>query len=211
MTQVARSRSVLTLYTTEDGIQCHRVRLILAAKGVTYEREMVDPAQPPEDLAELNPYGDVPTLVERDMVLYDTAVVCEYLDERYPHPPLMPVDPVHRAQYRMALFRFEADLYTPSDAMDGASSTVRKARSGMQDALARLATDLLPRDTLGDDYSLLDCTLAPILWRLDYYRLRLPTRQDRLIRSYGEQLFRREAFIDSLSSLEADMRQPLAV
>lgn len=86
MVQSARSRTVLTLYTTADDIQCHRVRLLLAAKGVSYERAMVEPGKPPEDLVDLNPYATTPTLVDRDLTLYDTSVVCEYLDERYPHP-----------------------------------------------------------------------------------------------------------------------------
>jgi RNA polymerase-associated protein len=102
MVQSARSRTALTLYTTADGIQCHRTRLVLAAKGVSYERVLVDPAKPPEDLLDLNPYGTTPTLVDRDLTLYNTAVVCEYLDERYPHPPLMPIDPLSRARLRLA-------------------------------------------------------------------------------------------------------------
>ena len=109
MVQSARSRAVLTLYTTPDDIQCHRVRLLLAAKGVSYERVMVEPGKPPEDLVDLNPYASTPTLVDRDLTLYDTAVVCEYLDERYPHPPLMPIDPLSRARLRLAAVRIERD------------------------------------------------------------------------------------------------------
>src|SRR5690349_21619660 len=105
----SRSRTVLTLYSARDCVYCHRVRLVLAAKGVSYDLVLVDPAKPPEDLVDLNPYHSVPTLVDRDLVLYDTGVICEYLDERYPHPPLMPVDPLSRARLRLAIVRMEKD------------------------------------------------------------------------------------------------------
>lgn len=209
MAAVHNSRS-LTLYARPNCARAHRIRLVLSEKGVA-GYQLTEVLDTDEDLAAVNPYNTLPTLVDRGLVLYDARAIIEYLDERYPHPPLMPVDPVHRAQYRMALFRFEADLYIPSEAMDCAPSTARKARAGMQDALARLASELLPRATLGEEYSLLDCTLAPILWRMDYYRLRLPARQDRLVRAYANTLFQREAFIDSLTPLEREMRPSLTV
>ncbi|NMW23779.1 stringent starvation protein A, partial [Rhodanobacter denitrificans] len=115
MVPSARSRSVLTLYTTADDVQCHRARLVLAAKGVSYERVLVDPAKPPEDLVDLNPYASTPTLVDRDLTLFDASVVCEYLDERYPHPPLMPIDPQSRARLRVAAVRIEKDWLTEVD------------------------------------------------------------------------------------------------
>src|SRR5690606_26504248 len=104
-----RTRTVLTLYSAHDCVHCHRVRMALAAKGVTYDHVLVDLDDPPEDLLDLNPYNSVPTLVDRDLVLYDTSVICEYLDERYPHPPLMPVDPLSRARLRLAIVRVEND------------------------------------------------------------------------------------------------------
>src|SRR5699024_10084748 len=186
----------------------HRIRLILAEKGVA-GYHLIEVNDGNEDLAAVNPYNTLPTLVDRDLVLYDPRAIIEYLDERYPHPPLMPVDPVQRARYRMAVYRFEADLYAPSLAMDCASSTVRKARTNMQDALTRLADELPSRGTMGEEYSLLDCTLAPILWRLEFYRLRLPARQQHLLRTYADKLFQRQAFTDSLSALEQEMPQSL--
>lgn len=208
MATVHNSRS-LTLYSRPGCPQSHRIRLVLAEKGVA-GYSLVEVHDGNEDLAAVNPYNTLPTLVDRNLVLYDTRAIIEYLDERYPHPPLMPVDPVHRAQYRMAMFRFEADLYEPCDDMDRAPTTVRRARARVQEALARLASGMSPRRTVGEEYSLLDCTLAPILWRMDYYRLKLPASQDRQLREYADRLFRREAFADSLSSLEADMRHSLA-
>src|SRR5699024_3629758 len=133
MNQVANTRTVLTLYTTDDGIQCHRVRLILAAKGVTYEREVVNETRPPEDLVDINPYGDVPTLAERDMVLYDATVVCEYLDERYPHPPLMPIDPLSRARLRLAAARIEFDWLPLIDTINEGGRPADTARKHLRE------------------------------------------------------------------------------
>jgi len=207
MAVVHNTRS-LTLYARPHGPQGHRIRLILAEKGVA-GYHLIEVNDGNEDLAAVNPYNTLPTLVDRDLVLYDPRAIIEYLDERYPHPPLMPVDPVHRARYRMAVYRFEVDLYAPSEAMDCAAATVRKARTSMQDALTRLAGELPSRGTLGEEYSLLDCTLAPILWRLGFYRLRLPARQQHLLRTYADKLFQRQAFTDSLSALEQEMPQSL--
>jgi len=130
MVQSARSRTALALYTTADGIQCHRTRLVLAAKGVSYDRVVVDPAKPPEDLLDLNPYRSTPTLVDRDLTLYNTAVVCEYLDERYPHPPLMPIDPLSRARLRLATVRIELDWLPEVDTIKAGGRPADAARSG---------------------------------------------------------------------------------
>ena len=113
-----RMRNALTLFSSTDCVLCHRVRLVLAAKGVTYDLIPVDPQNPPEDLVDLNPYHSVPTLVERDLVLYAASVVSEYLDERYPHPPLMPVDPVSRAQFRLAVHRVERLAHRAHQSID---------------------------------------------------------------------------------------------
>lgn len=204
MAVVHNSRS-LTLYARPGCPHGHRIRLVLAEKGVSGYNS-VEVHDDNEDLAAVNPYNTMPTMIDRNLVLYDTRAIVEYIDERYPHPPLMPVDPVHRAQYRMAICRFDADLYIPSDDMSRAPSTVRRARKRIQEALGRLASELMPRETVGEDYSVLDCTLAPILWRMDYYRLKLPSAQDRLLREYAARIFRREAFVNSLSPFETDMQ-----
>lgn len=208
MAAVHNSRS-LTLYARPGCPHGHCIRLVLAEKGVA-GYGCVEVRGDNEDLAAVNPYNSTPTLVDRDLVLYDTRTIIEYVDERYPHPPLMPVDPVHRARYRMAMCRFQVDLYAPGDDMNEAPATARRARRRIQEALARLASDLLPTETIGDEYSVLDCALAPILWRMDHYRLKLPAQQDRMLRDYGQGLFRREAFINSLSGCEADMRPAAA-
>src|SRR5688500_16407704 len=112
MTVIANRRSVMTLFSKPTDPWSHRTRLVLAEKSITIDIVDVDDGNLPEDLLDLNPYNSVPTLVDRDLVLYDSRVIMEYLDERFPHPPLMPVDPVTRAQFRLALFRIEHDWYT---------------------------------------------------------------------------------------------------
>src|SRR6202161_2557537 len=101
----------MTLFSAPADPWSHRTRIVLAEKGITIELVNVDLNDLPEDLLDLNPYHSVPTLVDRDLVLYDSRVIIEYLDERFPHPPLMPIDPVTRAQFRVALYRVERDWY----------------------------------------------------------------------------------------------------
>lgn len=207
---MSRNSRDLTLYAHPDTPDSHRIRLVLAEKGVSGCTH-VEVREDNEDLAAINPYNTVPTLVDRGLVLYDQRTILEYLDERYPQPALMPVDPAQRARYRMILLRLDAELYAPSEAMeDGTPAEMRKARARMQDALTRLASDLLPRNTLGEAYSLLDCALAPILWRMAYYRLQLPIQQQHLLCDYAQHLFQRRAFARSLTSRESTMQQPVA-
>jgi stringent starvation protein A len=161
-----RSRTVLTLYSARDCIHCHRVRLVLAAKGVTYDLVQVDLDDPPEDLLDLNPYNSVPTLVDRDLVLYDTSVICEYLDERYPHPPLMPVDPLSRARLRLAIVRIENDWLTLVDQIDAGGKSADAARKTLRDELIKNASAFkASKFFLSPEMSLADCALAPLIWR----------------------------------------------
>ncbi len=207
MIQTAHPRTVLTLYTNADGIQCHRVRLILAAKGVTYEREMVDPAHPPEDLVELNPYGDVPTLVERDMVLYDTPVVCEYLDERYPHPPLMPIDPLSRARLRLAAARIEYDwLPLVDEIREGGRNATTARRHLREQLLTSVPLFKMARFFLNPELSLTDCLVAPVIWRLPMLGVDLGAA-GKPITDYGERIFHTNGFERSLTAEERAMRE----
>ena len=207
MTQIVHPRTVLTLYTNADGIQCHRVRLILAAKGVTYEREMVDPANPPEDLVEINPYADVPTLAERDMVLYDTAVVCEYLDERYPHPPLMPIDPLSRARLRLAAARIEYDWLPLIDTINEGGRPADTARRHLREQLlTSVPLFKASRFFLNPEMSLADCLVAPVIWRLPMLGVDLG-REGKPIVDYGERIFHSQGFARSLTDAERAMRE----
>lgn len=206
MVQSARSRTVLTLYTTADDIQCHRARLLLAAKGVSYERVMVEPGKPPEDLVDLNPYATTPTLVDRDLTLYDTAVVCEYLDERYPHPPLMPVDPLSRARLRLAAVRIERDWLPEVDVIRDGGRPADAARKRLREhLLASLPLFKASRFFLNSEMSLADCLVAPVIWRLPWLGVELG-REGRPILDYGERLFHSQGYARSLTAEEKAMR-----
>jgi RNA polymerase-associated protein len=207
MVQSARSRTVLTLYTTADDVQCHRVRLVLAAKGVSYERVEVDPSKrPPEDLIDLNPYGSTPTLVDRDLTLYDTAVVCEYLDERYPHPPLMPIDPLSRARLRLASVRIELDWLSQIAGIREGGKAADTARKHLREQLlASLPLFKASKFFLNPEMSLVDCLVAPVIWRLPWLGVDLG-REGKPILDYGERLFHSQGFARSMTAEEKAMR-----
>ena len=209
MAVIANRRSVMTLFSRPTGPWSHRARLVLAEKGINIDFVDVDEGSPPEDLLDLNPYNSVPTLVDRDLVLYDSRVIIEYLDERFPHPPLMPVDPVTRAQFRMALYRIERDWYSVAEELSGggARKPVTQARRVLQDSIvSSVEIFSAKRFFLSEEFSLVDCTIAPILWRLPAYNIELPT-QARPILQYMDEVFSRPSFQESLTELEQEMRQ----
>ena len=208
MALVANRRSVMNLFSSTTCPQSHRVRMVLAEKGITVEIIDVDPSQKPEDLIDLNPYNTVPTLVDRELVLYDQHTIVEYLDERFPHPPLMPVDPVSRARSRLALYRIEQDWYELLPALESkGEKTSSKARKQLRDSLTSSAEVFAAKPYfLSDDFSLVDASIVPILWRLMRYRIELP-RQARPVLDYAERMFERETFQASLSEAEREMRE----
>jgi len=206
MVQSARLRNALTLYTTADDIQCHRARLVLAAKGVGYERVLVDPSRPPEDLIDLNPYASTPTLIDRELTLFDTAVVCEYIDERYPHPPLMPIDPQSRARLRVAAVRIEKDWLPEVDKIRAGGRPADAARKRLREQL--LSTVPLFKASkffLNPEMSLADCLVAPVIWRLPWLEVDLG-REGKPIIDYGERLFHSQGFARSMTEQEKAMR-----
>lgn len=208
MASIANKRSVMVLYTGSDDFDSHRVRLVLAEKGINFECIMVDDEDDrPEDLLELNPYGSVPTLVDRDLVLYDSQVIMEYLDERFPHPPLMPVDPVSRASSRQYLARITKDwLSMLPDIECGDEKKANKARKALGESLTVIAPmfDLKPY-FMSDDYSLVDCVMGTLLWRLPSYGVELPKSAAPMLK-YAEKLFERDAFQESLTEAEREIR-----
>ena len=201
-----RMRNTLTLFSSTDDVLCHRVRLVLSAKGVTYDMVAVDPQNPPEDLIDLNPYHSVPTLVERDLVLYAASVVSEYLDERYPHPPLMPVDPLSRARLRLAIVRIERDWFPFVAQIEAGGRPADAARKRLREhLLASLPLFKAAKFFLNPEMSLVDCLVAPVVWRLPWLGVDLG-REGKPIVDYGERLFHSQGYARSLTNEERAMR-----
>jgi stringent starvation protein A len=208
MALVANRRSVMTLFSSATDPESHRVRLVFAEKGITVEVVDVDAGNKPEDLVDLNPYNSVPTLVDRELVLYDPRTIMEYLDERFPHPPLMPVDPVSRARARLALYRIEKDWYQQLPALESKSEKVyTKARKILRDSLTSSAEVFGAKPFfLSDEFSLVDATIIPVLWRLKHYRIELP-RQAKPVMQYAARMYARESFQASLTDAEREMME----
>lgn len=202
----AARRPVMTLYSRADCPLSHRVRIVLAEKNISADIIDVDINNPPEDLIDLNAYNTVPTLVDRDLVLYDSLIIMEYLDERFPHPPLMPVDPVSRARTRMMLHRIDADWYSIiEDITSGEKPRAEKARKTIGDDLTMLAPILAKKPFfMSDDFALVECSIAPILWRLPCYGIEL-LQQAKPVIQYAERIFKRDSFRTSLSDVEQEM------
>lgn len=204
MAQMANKRLAMTLYSSDSDPYCHMVRIVLAEKGINYEAHDVDLNDTPEDLKDLNPYNEVPTLVDRDLVLYGHQVIMEYLDERFPHPPLMPVDPVSRARNRLMLKRIERDWYTLSNKI-AAGDDVENTRKELADSLLTVAPIFEQKKFfMSDDFTVMDCAIAPLLWRLQHYGVELPSAASALI-TYAANVFNREAFKESLTEAEQEM------
>ena len=209
MAVIANRRSVMTLFSTPTNVWSHRTRLVLAEKSINVDIIDVEDGNFPEDLLDLNPYNSVPTLVDRDLVLYDSRVIMEYLDERFPHPPLMPVDPVTRAQFRLALYRIEHDWYELASEIEegGDRKPVTRARKALRDSIVSSVEIFgAKRFFLSDEFSLVDCSIAPVLWRLEVFNIELPS-QAKPIQQYMDAVFSRPSFQDSLTELEQEMRQ----
>lgn len=206
MTSLVNRRSVMTLYADAADPIGHAVRIVLAEKDVNVEVAFVTEETKPEDLHDLNPYHTILTLVDRDLVLYDAQIMLEYLDERYPHPPLMPVDPVSRAGNRQLRYRVTRDLLALTDRFSRGADAAAQARRAIGDNLHAIAPILSHQPYfLSDDYTLVDCCLAPLLWRLPAYGIKLNAQAKPLLR-YAETLFAREAFRSSLTAVERAMR-----
>ena len=205
-------RSVMTLFSDGAGQHSHRARLVLAEKGVSAELVEIDPRDYPAELAEINPYCSLPVLVDRELVLYESRVLMEYLDERFPHPPLMPVYPVARAESRQMMHRIEHDWCARADTIANPRSTdkaVAKTRQELGEELIAVAPVFGERPFfMSDEFSLVDCCLAAMLWRLPELGVPLPaTRQTKPLHDYMGRMFSRPGFRDSLSVLEREMRR----
>ena len=207
MSVQANRRSVMALYADRLSPASHSVRIVLSEKDINVEIKFVDEDNRPEDLNALTPYYDVLTLIDRELVLYDAQIIMEYLDERYPHPPLMPVDPVSRANNRQVRYRVMRDLYELVPALTGENDiAAANGRKAMRDNLTAIAPAFSQKPYfLSDDYSLVDACLAPLLWRLPSYGVKLGNQAKPII-EYSERMFERVSFQSSLTAEERDFQ-----
>jgi RNA polymerase-associated protein len=204
---------MMVLYSGTTCPFSQRCRFVLFEKGMDFEIRDVDLYNKPEDISIMNPYGQVPILVERDLILYESNIINEYIDERFPHPQLMPADPVMRARARLFLFNFERELFVHVQQLErrdqpkDAAKTMERARQQVRDRLTQLTPIFIKNKfMLGDDFSMLDVAIAPLLWRLDHYGIEMPKSAAPLLR-YAERLFSRPAYIEALTPSEKVMRR----
>jgi stringent starvation protein A len=204
---------MMVLYSGTTCPFSQRCRFVLFEKGMDFEIRDVDLYNKPEDIAIMNPYAQVPILVERDLILYESNIINEYIDERFPHPQLMPADPVMRARARLFLFNFERELFVHVQQLERRDHSkesgrqMEKARQQIRERLTQLAPLFLKnRFMLGEDFSMLDVAMAPLLWRLDHYAIEMPRNAAPLMK-YAERIFSRPAYIEALTPSEKVMRR----
>ena len=199
---------MMTLYSGTTDPYSHRCRFVLFEKGMDFQVIDVDVFNKPEDLAVMNPYKTVPVLVERDLILYEANIINEYIDERFPHPQLMPPDPVMRARARLFLHRFENELFCHIPGLESSNAKVaEKARAAVRENLTQIAPVFAKQKfMLGDEFSMLDVAIAPLLWRLDHYGIQLDKEAAPLMK-YAERLFSRPAYIEAMTPAEKAMRK----
>jgi RNA polymerase-associated protein len=204
---------MMVLYSGTTCPFSQRCRFVLFEKGMDFEIRDVDLFNKPEDISVMNPYGQVPILVERDLILYESNIINEYIDERFPHPQLMPADPVMRARARLFLFNFERELFIyvhqleRRDHVKDAAKQLDAARQQIRDRLTQLTPIFVKNKyMLGEDFSMLDVAIAPLLWRLDHYGIEMPKTAAPLLR-YAERIFSRPAYIEALTPSEKVMRR----
>ncbi|HLU00904.1 MAG TPA: glutathione S-transferase N-terminal domain-containing protein [Burkholderiaceae bacterium] len=202
---------MMVLYSGTTCPFSQRCRFVLFEKGMDFEIRDIDLYNKPEDIAVMNPYGQVPILVERDLILYESNIINEYIDERFPHPQLMPADPVMRARTRLFLYNFEKELFVHVSVLENRNNPDPQAqdvaRQNIRDRLAQLAPVLVKNKfMLGEEFSMLDVAIAPLLWRLDHYGIELPKNAAPL-QKYAERIFSRPAYIEALTPSEKVMRR----
>lgn len=207
---VVAKRSSMTFFSDSTSHYSHRVRIVLAEKGVTVDMIEADAAHPPPELADLNPYNSLPTLVDRDLVLYESKVMMEYLDERFPHPPLLPVYPVARAESRLYIHRIEKDWCAMVDAIlhTRSENVIKKSTKELRESIMGIAPIFAEKPFfMSEEFTLVDCCIAPILWRLPALGVDIrSTKQTKPLLAYMDALFGRESFQESLSEQEREMR-----
>ena len=198
---------MMNLYSGTTCPFSHRCRIVLFEKGMDFQVIDVDMFNKPEEMAAINPHNRVPVLVERDLVLFEPNIINEYIDERFPHPQLMPPDPIMRARARQLLITMEREVFAHIETLEKGLKTADKARQIIRDRLTEMAPVFVKqKHMLGEDFSMLDVAIAPLLWRLDHYAIELPKSAAPLMK-YAERIFSRQGFIDALTPSEKAMRK----
>ncbi|MEI6744692.1 MAG: glutathione S-transferase N-terminal domain-containing protein [Methylococcaceae bacterium] len=207
MTNIATRKSVMTLYSSPICVMSHCARFVLEEKGIAADIVYYDPENPPQDLLEDNPSGVSPTLIERDLVLYDSRIIMEYLDERFPHPPLHQMDPVSRASARMLIKRIDQEWYVLlDDVLHTGEKKSAKAKKTLRESLLNAASIFAARPYfMSEEFSLIDCVVAPLLWRMPSIGIDLKDAHDDVINNYAQRMFNRPGFRRSLSEAEKDL------
>tara|TARA_B110001469_G_scaffold16657_1_gene16871 strand:- start:178 stop:777 length:600 start_codon:yes stop_codon:yes gene_type:complete len=198
---------MMKLYSNSTDPFSHRCRIVLFEKGMDFEVIDVDLSNKPEDLSILSPYSDSPVLVERDLVLTDANIINEYIDERFPHPQLMPADPVMRARARLFLKDFESQLFIHMKALESNEKSKKDAaKKIVTETLIQLTPIITKQEyLLHEEYSMLDVAMAPLLWRIDHYEIKLPNSCSPLLK-YADKIFKRPLFDEAMSPAEKSMR-----
>lgn len=203
---------MMVLYSGTTCPFSQRCRFVLYEKGMDFDIKDIDLFNKPEDISLMNPYGTVPILVERDLILYESNIINEYIDERFPHPQLMPADPIMRARARLFLHNFEKEIFVYVSILEdrskrGDEALLNRARTTIRDRLSQIASLMAKnRFIMGDEFTMLDVAIAPLLWRLDHYGIELP-KSAAPIQKYAERIFSRPAFIEALTPSEKVMRR----
>ncbi len=202
---IITKRTVMSLYSGQNDVYSHKVRIVLAEKGVNVEIKNDSSKEPSEDLLAINPYATLPTLIDRDLVLYEDKIIVEYLDERFPHPPLLPVYPVARAESRKMMYRIEHDWYSLMHKILD-DENAEQAKQSLLESLITIEPIFADKPYfLNDEFSLLDCALAPLLWRLPAFGIEIPADSVAL-HAYMERVFNRPSFQESLTNAEKQLR-----
>ncbi|WP_319782453.1 stringent starvation protein SspA [Oceanisphaera sp. IT1-181] len=205
MAVAANKRSIMTLFSGAEDIYSHQVRIVLAEKGVSVEISQVELDSLPEEMLELNAYGTLPTLVDRELVLYESDIIMEYLDERFPHPPLMPVYPVARGSSRLMMHRIKQDWYSLVERIQR-NDKADEARKELREALLAVAPIFGEYSYfMSEEFSLVDCYMAPLLWRLPSLGIELSGRGAKELKGYMIRLFERESYQASMTEAERDI------
>ena len=204
MTLLANRRSAILLFSLPNCLDSHRTRIVIKEKEISAEVHEVDTNKIPDEIKVISPYDQYPSLVDRELILQNSRVIIEYLDERFPHPPLLPVDPISRAKFRLALNEIEQHWYVKYNELYTGEVLDMKFVDEIKNYLLEIAPMIKKSFFMSDDFGLVDCSLAPLLWRLKSLDFDLASN-NKIISEYSERIFDREAFQESLTETEKEL------